>query len=123
MPELGNGPLGLNRGLSQDEANWEVLVVVLHQVLKLILLWAQVEQQGLHNHVRLLCTSPLPNLQGLVVVVLGGEVHGLLAPSLSDLVGRGSFPNCGKRCCKLCGDRNLARPCVYSCDSCDLCAT
>ena len=87
MPELGNGPLGLNRGLSQDEANWEVLVVVLHQVLKLILLWAQVEQQGLHNHVRLLCTSPLPNLQGLVVVVLGGEVHGLLAPSLSDLVG------------------------------------
>ena len=57
MPELGNGPLGLNRGLSQDEANWEVLVVVLHQVLKLIFLWAQVEQQGLHNASNTLCNT------------------------------------------------------------------
>ena len=52
VPEPAKDHLALNNGLLHDDARWLVLLeIVMYPVVKLVIVWVEVQAQGLHKHV------------------------------------------------------------------------
>ena len=75
VPEPAKDHPPLNNGLLYHETHWLALVKVKGPVLKLVVVWVQVQKQWLHRHLDLLSAGILHDFSHLVTGGFEGQVQ------------------------------------------------